>query len=46
MLIVDDRGAWWFLENNSNGQRTYIKDETGQPISKTIANLLEGCIRS
>lgn len=40
-LIRDKAGAWWFLENNPNGQWAYVEDATGQPIGKAIADFLQ-----
>lgn len=40
-LVLDKKGRYWFLENNPNGQWAYIEEATGQPIGKTMAQLLE-----
>jgi glutathione synthase/RimK-type ligase-like ATP-grasp enzyme len=39
-LIIDKKGAYWFLENNPNGQWAFIEIKTGQPIGKAIADAL------
>lgn len=39
--IIDPRGKFWFLENNPNGQWAFIEQETGLPIGKAVAELLE-----
>lgn len=39
-LVMDDKGKYWFLEINPNGQWAFVEDETGQPIGKAIADLL------
>jgi hypothetical protein len=41
-LIVDKKGKTWFLEINPNGQWAFIEEDTGLPIGKAIAQLLEG----
>lgn len=41
-LAVDRSGAFWFLENNPNGQWAYIEAATGQPIGAALAHLLQG----
>jgi hypothetical protein len=40
-FIVTPEGAWRFLEVNSNGQWHWIEQETGVPIARSIADLLE-----
>lgn len=40
-LILDKKGRYWFLEINPNGQWAFVEDDTGQPIGKAIAELLE-----
>jgi glutathione synthase/RimK-type ligase-like ATP-grasp enzyme len=40
-LVVDKKGNAWFLEINPNGQWAFIEQETGQPIGKALAGLLE-----
>jgi glutathione synthase/RimK-type ligase-like ATP-grasp enzyme len=40
-LLVDKQGKYWFLEINPNGQWAFVEDDTGQPIGKAIAGLLE-----
>jgi glutathione synthase/RimK-type ligase-like ATP-grasp enzyme len=40
-LILDKKGKYWFLEINPNGQWAFVEDDTGQPIGKAIAELLE-----
>ena len=40
-LLLDKKGKYWFLEINPNGQWAFIEDDTGQPIGKAIADLLE-----
>jgi glutathione synthase/RimK-type ligase-like ATP-grasp enzyme len=40
-LVIDQKGGIWFLEINPNGQWAFIEEETGQPIGKAIAHLLE-----
>jgi glutathione synthase/RimK-type ligase-like ATP-grasp enzyme len=41
-LIADPTGKFWFLEINPNGQWAFVESETGQPIGKAMAQLLEG----
>jgi glutathione synthase/RimK-type ligase-like ATP-grasp enzyme len=41
-LVVDKKGKHWFLENNPNGQWAYVEKDTGLPIGKAIADLLQG----
>lgn len=41
-FVVDKKGTLWFLENNPNGQWAFVEKATGQPIGKTIAQLLIG----
>ncbi|MGH7157910.1 MAG: hypothetical protein ACREGD_02410 [Candidatus Saccharimonadales bacterium] len=40
-IVKDKRGFYWFLENNPNGQWAFVEEETGQPIGKAVAQLLE-----
>ena len=40
-LIMDKRKNIWFIENNPNGQWAFVEHETGQPIGKALAELLE-----
>jgi glutathione synthase/RimK-type ligase-like ATP-grasp enzyme len=40
-FVVDKKGTYWFLENNPNGQWAFVEQETGQPIGKALATLLE-----
>jgi glutathione synthase/RimK-type ligase-like ATP-grasp enzyme len=40
-LILDTKGDYWFLEINSNGQWAFVEEDTGLPIGKAIAELLE-----
>lgn len=40
-LVIDQSGQFWFLEINPNGQWAFIEEETGQPIGKALADLLE-----
>ncbi|MFF0017077.1 ATP-grasp ribosomal peptide maturase [Streptomyces sp. NPDC005374] len=40
-FIVTPEGAWRFLEVNANGQWHWIEQETGMPIARSIAELLE-----
>jgi ATP-grasp ribosomal peptide maturase len=40
-FIVTPEGAWRFLEVNPNGQWHWIEQETGVPIARSIAELLE-----
>lgn len=40
-FVMDKSGKLWFLEINPNGQWAFIEDDTGQPIGKAIAELLE-----
>jgi len=39
-FVVDNKGVYWFLENNPNGQWAFVEQETGQQIGKAIAELL------
>jgi len=39
-FVIDKDGKYWFIENNPNGQWAFIEDETGMPISESIAELL------
>lgn len=41
-IIIDSAGKYWFIENNPNGQWAFIEQATGQPIGRTIAELLQG----
>lgn len=36
----DADGVWWFLECNQSGQFGFIEVDTGQPISRTVAEWL------
>ncbi|MEN3584336.1 ATP-grasp ribosomal peptide maturase [Streptomyces sp. ZYX-F-203] len=38
----EDDGTWWFLECNQSGQFGFVEVETGQPISRAIADWLAG----
>jgi glutathione synthase/RimK-type ligase-like ATP-grasp enzyme len=40
-LVMDRKGKIWFLEINANGQWAFIEDDTGQPIGKSIAELIK-----
>ncbi len=40
-LVMDRKGKLWFLEINANGQWAFIEDDTGQPIGKSIAELIK-----
>jgi glutathione synthase/RimK-type ligase-like ATP-grasp enzyme len=40
-LVEDAAGQLFFLEINPNGQWAFIEEETGQPIGKALAALLE-----
>jgi glutathione synthase/RimK-type ligase-like ATP-grasp enzyme len=40
-LLLDKKGRFWFLEINPNGQWAFVEDDTGQPIGKAVAELLE-----
>lgn len=40
-LIQDKQGAWWFLENNPNGQWAFVEAATGLGIGKAIADYLQ-----
>jgi len=40
-LVMDHKGKLWFLEINANGQWAFIEDDTGQPIGKSIAELIK-----
>ncbi|MGH3754573.1 MAG: ATP-grasp ribosomal peptide maturase [Pseudonocardiaceae bacterium] len=44
-FIVDPDDQWWFLECNPNGQWAWIEDETKLPISRALADALEGRCR-
>lgn len=39
-FVKDDRGNYWFLECNSNGQWAFVEIETGLPIAQAIARSL------
>lgn len=41
-FVMDDKGIFWFLENNPNGQWAFVEKSTGQPIGKAMAALLQG----
>lgn len=41
-FVVTPDGEWWFLECNPNGQWAWIEDETRMPISRALADALEG----
>lgn len=45
-LVIDKAGKFWFLEINPNGQWAFIEEETGQPIGKALAALLESAGQS
>lgn len=40
-LILDERGQYWFLEVNPNGQWAWIENRTGMPITKAIVDELQ-----
>jgi len=40
-IMLDTKGVYWFLEINANGQWAFIEDDTGLPIGKAMARLLE-----
>lgn len=40
-LLLDKKGRHWFLEISPNGQWAFVEDDTGLPIGKAIADLLE-----
>ncbi|HTH72756.1 MAG TPA: hypothetical protein VL737_05365 [Candidatus Pristimantibacillus sp.] len=40
-LLLDKDGKYWFLEINPNGQWAFVEDDTGMPIGKAIADLLD-----
>lgn len=40
-LLLDKNGTYWFLEINPNGQWAFIEEDTGHPIGKAVADLLE-----
>lgn len=40
-LILDNRGSYWFLEINPNGQWAWIENRTGLPIASAIVDELE-----
>lgn len=44
-FAVAPDGEWWFLECNPNGQWAWIEEETGMPISRALADTLEGSSR-
>ena len=39
-FMVDAQGRWHFLECNPNGQFAFVEYGTGQPIARTVADLL------
>lgn len=39
-LVADKRGDIWFLENNPNGEWSFVEYATAQPIGKAIAEKL------
>jgi glutathione synthase/RimK-type ligase-like ATP-grasp enzyme len=39
-FVMDDKDKLWFLEINPNGQWAFIEDDTGYPIGKAIAKLM------
>ena len=41
-FVQDQEGKIWFIEINPNGQWAFVEEETGQPIGKALAALLEG----
>lgn len=41
-FVVDRAEGWWFLEANPGGQFGWLQAATGLPISKAVADLLEG----
>lgn len=41
-LILDEDGAFWFLEINPNGQWAWIERRTGLPIAAALVDLLTG----
>ncbi|MBV9314007.1 MAG: ATP-grasp ribosomal peptide maturase [Pseudonocardia sp.] len=41
-FVVTPEGEWWFLECNSNGQWAWIEEETGMPITRALADALDG----
>jgi len=40
-LVLDQKGDYWFLEVNPNGQWAWIENRTGTPITKAIVDELE-----
>ena len=40
-LVLDKRGAYWFLECNPNGQWAWIENRTGLPIAAAIVSAME-----
>lgn len=40
-FVTDQQGKYWFMEINPNGQWGFVELETGLPIAKAIAELLE-----
>lgn len=40
-IVLNKKGEFWFLEINPNGQWAFIEEDTGQPIGKALAKLLE-----
>lgn len=45
-LLLDKNGKYWFLEINPNGQWAFVEDDTGMPIGKAIAELLDSAGRA
>lgn len=41
-FVVAPDGEWWFLECNPNGQWAWIEDNTEMPITRALAEALEG----
>jgi ATP-grasp ribosomal peptide maturase len=41
-FVVAPGGEWWFLECNPNGQWAWIEDNTEMPITRALAEALEG----
>lgn len=40
-LILDEKGEFWFLECNPNGQWAWIENRTGLPIAAAIVDVME-----
>ncbi|MGW8374350.1 ATP-grasp ribosomal peptide maturase [Streptomyces sp. ODS28] len=40
-FAVDEDGTWWFLECNPNGQWAWLEEATGEPLTASIADLLQ-----